>query len=903
FNKRFLAYSFLVLVFLILCFVFIFPLTFPLTNAQPENYDENIAEAYAWLADKAPDNNWGSIEDNAFSIIALKDYDYDLAMDGLDNLMKRSKNNTYGQCWPATACNVKDTAIALLALDAMNANTKQTEKWLLAQRKESLNKNNWFIQFETQGAGECYVTYLYGQGVEKDPILVLEDRKVRISGTSVCLKVTKPYWLNIQYYCLDKEFYVGCEDSFIANLLFIDDTKNIFIPYPTVSEKDSLLQIKNKCFPYTGTSCDYISTLWATYALNKLGVDSETRAYLESGADTYNPKSLSYALIYLITDKQEFADKLADEQNPWNYWGETDTVFRTAWAYYALRNSGTSIADLEKAKSWILEKQKTDFSWNSKTRDTAVVLFSFFPLGEVEPEPEPTPEPTPDEFDFDFYVLPLSQTIKPGQEASYYVSSWLTNGQAETITFGFNGSSFPNNLGTYTFKPSSGLLTNTLSSIINITTNASVNGTFNLIVRVKNDITKYSTVELRIMGNVTTPINDDSNTQHCSSFSDSGFVCCTDSYIVTGASRYDPSCAPDFSKVCVEEADCLETAEAEDFCGFDLGFCCEEAASNSMRYWDLDDTCDFGEICASSCEIQGSTPPPSTCFEAKGQCCEKAGVWATKYSQLDCALGEVCASSCDTETQDCYDVGTCCVTPEDGALKYNEYDDSCSTGQVCASSCKEEKKTGSFLTFLLWFLLFLVVVGVAVWIYLMLQKRKKKKKQEFPTLPGLKPLPSKPPAQGMHGARPIPPFRPMQRPMPRPPMFNPNQRPIPKPMPIFKPIPKPIPKPLPTFKPIPKPTTPVKIPIIIQPEIKKTKTTKVREPYELIKTLKELRKIAKAKIPKTKKVSVKVKPIKAKTKTTPSKIKTTSKTKTPASKTTIKTTTTKTTIKTKPKKK
>ncbi len=371
---RFLSKAIFVVLILALLF------TFHSAGVQAADNQTKIDNAYKWLSDKVKASGagggWGNTEENAFSILALKNFDSTLAQQGMQNLLTNSKNS--GECWPSASCRVKDTALALVAMNAMGADTSKAKAWLIAQQKLFLEEGNWFLQYEIAGAGNgtCKAEYTYGGENRQDNILVRSDRTVSLQQASLCLDVLagKPWWAAIKSNCLQTEFFVSCQESnWLANILFISDP--LYMPFIEV-KSPGILKISSKCFPSaSGGACDYDATQWATYALKLLGEDAQTRAYLESGADANKP--LSYAFLYLIRQDLVYGQKLATEQSAAGYWDGSDKFFRTAISYLSMRE--TTLAKLDVAKGWLFSNQNQDYSWGSqKQRDTAAVLWAVF---------------------------------------------------------------------------------------------------------------------------------------------------------------------------------------------------------------------------------------------------------------------------------------------------------------------------------------------------------------------------------------------------------------------------------------------------------------------------------------------------------------------------------------------
>jgi len=351
-------------------------------GVEAQDNQSKIDGAFQWLVDKVA-VSWGNTEENAFSIMALKGFDSSLAEQGVQNLLQNSVGN---ECWPSPSCKVRDTALATIALEKMGKDTTKPKAWLLLQQKLFLEEGDWFLQYEILSGtnnGTCTAAYTFGGGNKQDTIFIKEGRKIELEQTSLCFDVlsNKPYWLNIKEPCLETEFFVSCQEpEWLANMLFNSGSTLMFFPEIKTA---GTLKITSKCFPnIPGGSCDYDASMWASYALDLLEEDPQTRAFLESGADANKP--LSYALLFLISafGEIDFAEKLAAEQDAGGFWNGAERFFHTAISYLSLKNVAIGNLDLPAAKNWLLASanQNSDFSWGSdqKHRDTAAVLFGVF---------------------------------------------------------------------------------------------------------------------------------------------------------------------------------------------------------------------------------------------------------------------------------------------------------------------------------------------------------------------------------------------------------------------------------------------------------------------------------------------------------------------------------------------
>ena len=88
-----------------------------------------------------------SVQDNALALSALA-YDSVLAAKAKDALMAKSRNS---ECWPSTTCNVKDTALAVMALSKLSTTTNS---WLIDARND-LELGLWNLQANSNSQQEC----------------------------------------------------------------------------------------------------------------------------------------------------------------------------------------------------------------------------------------------------------------------------------------------------------------------------------------------------------------------------------------------------------------------------------------------------------------------------------------------------------------------------------------------------------------------------------------------------------------------------------------------------------------------------------------------------------------------------------------------------------------------------
>jgi len=355
--------------FLIVAFI----LSLPVVLAQNTTNDEAKNKGYNWL-DKQIRDHWPvDSEDVALSLFAMAHDDY-LADQGKKALIDKSMNKK-GVCWPST-CNTKATALSLLALKRLGENTKEIEDWILDRSKTfKATDVSWYIQLDTDGKASCNISYAN----KKDKINIDEEKKVSLSGSSSCLSVSQSggYWLGISSVCLDNTYKIECSEYVTGTLLY-SKYSSLYVPSKTEKGEEVEIKIETKCLIGSGNECDYDSTLWAAYALDKADRDVNVlMPYLIANAES---KYMSDAFLYIITGEESYAEKLASLQDKQGFWKESfkGRYYDTALAVLALGNYFEGEENVGAAKDYIVESQDVEGSWGSSLQDTSLVLYALW---------------------------------------------------------------------------------------------------------------------------------------------------------------------------------------------------------------------------------------------------------------------------------------------------------------------------------------------------------------------------------------------------------------------------------------------------------------------------------------------------------------------------------------------
>jgi len=326
---------------------------------------EKIEEGFDCLEKKAGSCTGLKTKEIALTILATPDGDvYD---DCVDELLKRKASDNWG--------SVEDTAFAILALNHAGKDTEASEEWLLEQAKTPKDLM-WYLEQDSNEATECHIGY-----DTNDYKIKVDTNKKIDSDAGPCLsRAQSNFWLRIDPDCYETEFSIACDRDYIATLVYrnknsdiiyvLDDTKS------SSASKEVTISVNSKCFGES--SCNYETTAWATLALLNTGNSIEEFVpYLIAMSDT-NEAYLPDAFIYMLTNYEDYAQRLVEDQEVGNYWNARNSAYNkyydTALAILSLKSSSSKPVD--KAKDWLLFSQDSNGCWQNSVRDTAIVLWA-----------------------------------------------------------------------------------------------------------------------------------------------------------------------------------------------------------------------------------------------------------------------------------------------------------------------------------------------------------------------------------------------------------------------------------------------------------------------------------------------------------------------------------------------
>src|SRR3989344_5026622 len=154
-------------------------------NITGETAQKNLA--FTWLAGQVSGGWPGSAEDIAFTLLALTS-DSKLRKEGVGALLEKNPGKD--------GSTVKDSALALLALDNAGENAEDIAAWLLTTKEKYKASNlEWRMQLDSDVEMSCDISY----DGKTDEVIINEDKKIHlsVSQSPKCLTISDDYWIGI----------------------------------------------------------------------------------------------------------------------------------------------------------------------------------------------------------------------------------------------------------------------------------------------------------------------------------------------------------------------------------------------------------------------------------------------------------------------------------------------------------------------------------------------------------------------------------------------------------------------------------------------------------------------------------------------------------------------------------
>lgn len=329
-----------------------------------------IDNAFSCLSTQVKSDCSGTnkIQDIALTILASPS----VTQKCYDKLISLKRTNCFGD----STCNVKDTALAVLAINHVGQDTKLYESWLKNQTRVAEDLI-WYLEQDSVGKAGCKVSYNSGEYTFN----VLDNKKIDNTAGNCLSLAQSNYWFQISPNCYNTKFTIVCDINYIATLLYKQPSSaTLYVLSETKSAQASQpieLEVKSSCFGEG--SCNYEASAWATIALEKTGNNIDDYVpYLIAGEEA-NQRYLPAAFLQILKDFSEYGTKLVQLQKL-NSWEAENTAYNkyydTGLALLALTNSNQQ--KVSDAKNWLLNiAQDANGCWNNNNiRDTAMILWA-----------------------------------------------------------------------------------------------------------------------------------------------------------------------------------------------------------------------------------------------------------------------------------------------------------------------------------------------------------------------------------------------------------------------------------------------------------------------------------------------------------------------------------------------
>lgn len=327
------------------------------SKSAPFSVRKPLDDAYSSVIGQT-DGRWNSldIEEISLALMALS-YDSRLALDGKNALMAKSFKS---RCWPS-ACKVKDTALAILALNKMNSKEFESAKTWLYDSENSIKIGLWDLIIDSPANRICNLTInsnqrelILNKGINQIPLnYILPDDDEIILNLSCPLNAAKV-----------SHTYLGQVNEF------------------SLASQEGIFSIRlnnRKCWgDGYRTECNALSTAYAIWALNQLGEKSDKEiSWLNDNAKTTEEKAFSY-----LFGNAAFESDLANNQAPEGYWSSSSLAVSSAADVKSTVSALRAMSGARsKGEEWLMGQMQND---RLDLKETLYAL-QIFPADKIEP--------------------------------------------------------------------------------------------------------------------------------------------------------------------------------------------------------------------------------------------------------------------------------------------------------------------------------------------------------------------------------------------------------------------------------------------------------------------------------------------------------------------------------------
>lgn len=343
----------------------------------------NVQKAYSCLDSQI--NSTGcasmSIQNQIFSLLSGGKCQSEL----MKSAIHVSGNET---CWPKmkgeTFCDLQTTSEALLALNKAGASTSDVSNWIYS--KKGISKDlNWYLEVDSNNPVSCKVSYQGSSPSTNDYSFNTLSNKSLSGDGGPCLKfVNNNSWFSISKDCYNQEFKIACNDTFISTLLYQNPNSSTYNLLPIVQSSTggpTYEKIDSMCFYNNAGICDYVGTLWSSYALNVLGDNVSSYLPYLTSLEKDHANLFPDPFLYVLTNLLEYKTNILNQQVQNDYWWDVTgngKYFDTALALLPFQ--GSNITQKQNAIGWLADYQQKDGCWdNGNIVSNSLLLYSLWP--------------------------------------------------------------------------------------------------------------------------------------------------------------------------------------------------------------------------------------------------------------------------------------------------------------------------------------------------------------------------------------------------------------------------------------------------------------------------------------------------------------------------------------------
>ncbi len=365
-----------------MCISFVFAEENGTVDTSTETEGFSAQNGFDWLVDQIDSDGSvdGDITKTSYVIMALDVAGYDTTA---SQTWLESKLST-DFCYPSTACTVPETSLAVLVLNEVqdDGNLDDISGWYTEALSDADVSGDWYIEIVTSSNGTCVVSYDL-EGTLKEVNVAVDAGVFTGCGNSHFLDLDECLQAGLISSNPGMSIDVNCAEL-DGNVVLAHLYKSSSTYYLLANENaaQAEFQVNNGCFGKAESgACDVESTLYANWALGKLGSTINTLVYLKENYDDSNVKRV--ALMYLVTKDESYLTDLVSLQKSDGSFDRDH--YTTALAILALSESSAYSTNVEDAKSYLREEQTSDGDWGFSVENTAFVLYAAFSEEDVSP--------------------------------------------------------------------------------------------------------------------------------------------------------------------------------------------------------------------------------------------------------------------------------------------------------------------------------------------------------------------------------------------------------------------------------------------------------------------------------------------------------------------------------------